>query len=600
MFLEIMIDILAKSFPAGWEKQNAEAYSPIALDPFIKDFHKALNLSVLTGEYIEGYKTVPSIANLILNIINEFDDQNEESQNFSDVINLLYYFVWSLVKYHGFVRSIRHKLFEANHTISVPNEFQFSEFREDVEVGLNRLPFFGLKEQDGLFDINLKIAFIDHNYSASIEVFDELSYQRGLLDRYKKENYSFLEFLQSKADVLLQKAFRVIEDSTPNVKLFDGFYTRTDDFINPKTKYYTKFIEESKFFTPQEELSSAAKARIKIALNNFKTDSELKFIDFKLLIRSIQIEKKPQVTHTDILKKFQKYEKTKFESKSYFCINAYETTHLYIQNNYLSFLIRKKFPDNEIISEFEDIEAYSENRTLVNYFPYLKFCQYLINKFEILVKQKSRSTDIPALFEQYEDISKKLEIIFYLSSEKKIIPFQAPFDECCESTEFEGGVINLFLASSYCLPLDFSTTKKKVDYIISRLELMKLKQELISASHSYEIRLEEANSQIKNQNKSQIEILSIFAAIVLFVASNIQIFPKVNSLKQALLFTITEAYCLGIFVMLVWFVTRGNLITDHQKQRLPWTHISLFVFFALVTAILTLLIIYLPASSNSL
>jgi hypothetical protein len=84
--------------------------------------------------------------------------------------------------------------------------------------------------------------------------------------------------------------------------------------------------------------------------------------------------------------------------------------------------------------------------------------------------------------------------------------------------------------------------------------------------------------KLAESDKRHIEILSIFAAIVMFVSNEVQMFSNLKNVKDAVIFTLFFAFSLGLFVMLIWFVTRPTTV---NLKKLPLTHRLLIILFVL-------------------
>lgn len=105
--------------------------------------------------------------------------------------------------------------------------------------------------------------------------------------------------------------------------------------------------------------------------------------------------------------------------------------------------------------------------------------------------------------------------------------------------------------------------------------------------------LADSKKLLEDSGKHNIEILWIFAAIVLFVSWNIQIFQYISSIKLAIVFMVWFAWVLTVFVLLL----RGDLklkdIPEEKKSEDQKNASSCEIFFARVLAnpILVLLFI---------
>ena len=99
-------------------------------------------------------------------------------------------------------------------------------------------------------------------------------------------------------------------------------------------------------------------------------------------------------------------------------------------------------------------------------------------------------------------------------------------------------------------------------------------QESIGKIEKSEKRAEEAE---KNAAKHNVEILSIFAAIVMFVSGNIQIFQYISSVKMAIIFMVWFALSLITFVLLIRFNFRIKITDDDSTASKIIYHILNFL-----------------------
>lgn len=592
MYLEKVKNSIDEKFPSDWINAQIASSRPIDLFDFIESVHSNINLSILTGEYINDAIILPSLANALLDIMLEGMQNENKGDEIKNITGLMYYFFSLISQYDVFRNSLKHNLEVASYTISVPSNI--SIFHEEVESRLARLPYYNLKNYYKMFQLNLDIARIDHRLTTSAEQIQSLFSHAVFLKKDQNKNFLYRDCMLEKVYTLLQKIFRVLDHSDQHTEVFDGFDSTTDSILAHKVPSFSSFLDKSKYFDPSEVLTEIGRGVIKRSIQKLKSPETMDFLDFRLILRLIKSGKKGNATHLDVITAFGDFETSnQLLFNTFFDNLALKTLELYIKNNYLSFLIKSDSSHDEIQKLYLEILVLQEEKSVVNYFPHLKYSNYLLTLIESLIgdSPKNISLQIDTLLKELKEVSERLDSSFLISQEKRIIPFQAPFNECVQLVKTPYGEINLFLSSSYCLPLNFSTIKRDVESTKFQIEFIQVKVDMLANFKSVEKKLENANTQIKDTNKSQIEILSIFAAIVLFVASNIQLFPKFGSLKQALLFTISEAFSLGLFVMLIWFVTRGNLIANNVKHRFPWTHFWMFVLFAITTAILVVLIL---------
>lgn len=72
--------------------------------------------------------------------------------------------------------------------------------------------------------------------------------------------------------------------------------------------------------------------------------------------------------------------------------------------------------------------------------------------------------------------------------------------------------------------------------------------------------------KLKKVKKNNIQILSVFAALVIFAVGNIQVFKIVETLKEAVIFMLTLAYSLCLFAIVIWF------IVSYKKVKMSLAH----------------------------
>lgn len=593
MFIKKLEEVL-QQFPQDWDSKKIKIFNKENAGNFISDFYININFSILTGEYIKETASLSKVSEKLWKIIIKGEGA-QDALEYRKALEILYHFDSCITQYEELPRVVKNIFDESTPTIRVPNASAMSHLQEGATVELVKSTQYELIAQNILFQINLRIALIDHSLCASVDQINDLVKYISQATFYNDgTSYPFIPYILDKAYFLLKKISQVFGHHGKYFNVFDEFDKNTDDINSYKVKFYDSFLEKSNMFSPSDDITEVAKSKINDIEKKIRNSENLKFIEFKLLLRFVSLGKRSTPSHDNIIAKFVDSKKyLSLKDANFFDQAAYRICYLYMKNNFFSFLIKKNNSYDKIYNLYSNIITEQEGTTSVSYFTDFKYSKYLMGLIESLMKESNSDSGskIEKLFSELKEVSKRLEFMFFLSQDKKIIPFQAPFDECLHKVKYEGEYIDLFLSSSYCFPLDFASIKKDVDQTINQIELIRLKLDLSTNFKDVQDKISEANNQIQNSNKTQVEILSIFAAIVLFVASNIQLFPKFKTLKQALLFTITEAFSLGLFVMLIWFVTRGNIISE-LKRNVPWLHISLLFFFAIISAILVVLILF--------
>ena len=85
-------------------------------------------------------------------------------------------------------------------------------------------------------------------------------------------------------------------------------------------------------------------------------------------------------------------------------------------------------------------------------------------------------------------------------------------------------------------------------------------------------------NRMEKADRRSIEILGIFAAIVLFSAGGIQIFRFENiTIVDAFKFMLCFSYSLVLFIFLIWLITRENI------RSVTWIHRIFFIALSIIS-----------------
>lgn len=95
--------------------------------------------------------------------------------------------------------------------------------------------------------------------------------------------------------------------------------------------------------------------------------------------------------------------------------------------------------------------------------------------------------------------------------------------------------------------------------------------------------IEKNRRSIENSEKKNIEILSIFSAIVLFSFGEIQMFQRLEG-NEIFKFSLLFAYSLIMFVLVIWLITRDYSVSG--KLKLPTMHYVLIGLIGLATIVI--------------
>jgi hypothetical protein len=277
-----------------------------------------------------------------------------------------------------------------------------------------------------------------------------------------------------------------------------------------------------------------------------------------------------------------------FDHQSEFKFNRFAkiVTGSYLFNNEISLKIESLDLNSVNLSEsfkiyIDEIRNYQvQAASFKNYFPWEKLCKVLAQILDELSDDLLNEKKF-ILFESLNKIFAismgKLEDAFRWSKRKSILPFQLCFNDCQSDYEIQNpdfGDFKLFFFSSYVLPIDFSSERK----MIALLQQKTYKFETLSTTYKkLKIVVEEVNEtsdRLRNSERRSIEILAVFSAISLFSIGSIQLLTNPSVGADPSLFykiVISFGYCLILFVVVIWIITRNNIKDIH------WVHWVLMI-----------------------
>lgn len=167
-----------------------------------------------------------------------------------------------------------------------------------------------------------------------------------------------------------------------------------------------------------------------------------------------------------------------------------------------------------------------------------------------------------------------------------IKPFVLPINECFTMIKLNGNKkLSLFLLNPTIKNYTPREIQKKIDKAIfkaieltaklnNQIELIKTRKELqliidrqkddlLKLADNAEKKIDMQNAEIKKSEKRSIEIITLFSAIVMFVAGDIQLLKGVEDMRMAISLILAFGFSLSIFVGLIMLLI-GNMETRIQ------------------------------------
>lgn len=536
------------------------------LDKFRQVYH-LLNLSILEGEYIIRNKEVDeSIDNLVNKLKEvatiEVNTSHPTSNNLiSDLLsdNFSKQIIDSLRKYKHLVLFVLRKISSFDDSTTLLDVYR----NEKKEGLLNKI--IPVDDYVALFEQNVLLAKIDHELKVDKAILQRLLIISDVINRNEIQD-SVTELLKQKCHFLTFKIYYRFQQNKENYKYAIDFIDKpiqiSDDKIISFKKYHTKIVNH------YNDNIGGAFAR-KIEVNQFYDCIESsKDVDMFLLHTVVKYYKDDKLSLEQLNNLVNTFleKQSKVKSKeSKFDAWALKQIIIYLRNNLFSLKLQKGLEMHQWFDLLKEYENVQETQSIKNYFIYEKSLAFLDKKISDLFNTVLPEIDkISSAISHYEFcLNKYIECVKWCEN-KSLSTFQLPFDECIvpfewnDSGSTETIKINAFISSSFVLPLNYRMLRENQQ--IYKANILRYNTTLAIQN---QLKLEkEELKKIKEKteaaDKRSIEILSIFSAIVLFVAGDIQIFTKINNTIDAVYFMLLFGFVLGCFVLLIWFITRNE------------------------------------------
>jgi|GEM_PF-3645092 len=577
-FLNRAIIYLQSTFPEDWINTSfdfsTDKYESLPkigglLSDATSELCDCINLSIISGEYIikEGLKSeIDKIQSILkgIGIINI--NGNEVDDDLSELNQLIYFevtefFIKPLLfatnRYKGLCHFIDRKLDKYKSKPVLFDVYQDENLKKEYETSLNPEVFKKIK----VIEYNIDLARIDASLTVNEKALSRcLLISKGLSNSLPIEE-GYHKVLFWKANFLIYKIiYRYEQDEKNYLYAFDFSDNEIDknELNVGEFKLFQNITEHH--YDDQRVKSRFTRTRIQKFYEKLEKDETPSFSDYHAVIKSYKDEKnsleqlKNLVEHyCEYFKEFQKSTSLKYDKKA-----AIVTKH-YILNNELSLKIQKgELNLSNWEAEFNNFKNLSSENNLHNFFPYYKFALFISGEIETYVKNENVDLKhLNQLVSNYEEVVKELYKAYEWCVDNRFIAFLLPFEESTiKWKDGKFGEVNVFLYSSFVLPLNYSKIKNEIESIKSDIlkfkTILGIQENLIVQKTA----IKEIKDDIDKSEKRSIEILSIFSAIVLFVLGDIQIFTKVDNPSRAFQFMLLFAYSLSLFVLLVWLISR--------------------------------------------
>lgn len=435
------------------------------------------------------------------------------------------------------------------------------------------------------FNNIINLYYIDFNLNWSLDQLLKLSYIKLFLDSREALDYFSSHpgkrtALKCKVDFLSFKIIRANNRKNDDLKLFDY-----ENISSINEKEYSKNLQTSDHY---DILISNDDINQKHQAIKHKDYAEYTYQDFFIKTKYFKhnYTSNPKFIIDSLKTTLNEFEKhSKHKAITNFDKWAYERTYIFIYNNWLSLKLKSNSITLKNIEElFEETIDKQLKFNVKNYYPFLKLCTFIKTNIYNLIQTEltnlslnnidgSNLSIIRAQILLLEESTKHLEQCIKWSELHLNWAFQPDFNSCTDTIKPSStdNPIDIFNASAFIIPINYNNVKEDASLIKEDIKHFKSQIEILKTTNLLNKRLDSKMKEVDGISKKNVEILSVFAAIVLFTIGNIQIYKEANSIKDALLFMISFAYVIGIFVLLIRQITKENEQRNKTEIKVIWT-----------------------------
>ena len=271
--------------------------------------------------------------------------------------------------------------------------------------------------------------------------------------------------------------------------------------------------------------------------------------------------------------------------KNKYCNRPYDlyalnTLKSYMYNSRLSFKLRSgEYIIADLKTDMDEIISIQQEMRIVDYYPFMIAAEYLgkmIEDKEISDLDKSRT-----MFQLMNKYVHRFEESYLICHQQCFYPLQSLYNDSLNPYDSFGAV---FIASSYCRPVQYPKVKEHLDALQTKCLLCKniihLKEERLE--------IESLKKGIDHSKKQTIEIISVYTAIITFLFGTIDFFASGKS--GSFVNQIYNIISLGIILLL--FVSSIAVLTTRHEDvfRHYFKHPRVWLSIVSILVLLSLLI----------
>jgi hypothetical protein len=561
---------------------------PVYLNKLKLQFYDCINLSLLSGEYLmyesDFNSSFEHIQNKFKSLRSIQFQLTEDAQTI--ISNTIDECIYCVKEYLNFVEHVRNKYSDS------PKTYIFNAKKQ----------YFIESDNYSLFQLNLEISKLDNKLTADFDTFSELLFYKTQLEKLQAVTIEINEILVEKCSFLIEKVYRSIEKEKENENFYfiDQQETKIYDPNKKASFKYINEISEKTFFKNQTDghTKHLFDARREAINKKHETQEKLSFDDYHILVKDAKDERGSLESISDLIIEFERAYQNLTTIQG-FDKKAYAISYNYLCNHKTS-LIAAKNDSLDLEKELEAVIKLQQDTKIKSYFPFLKIAEAYKSIIENEISNANKKDDFNKAekhINAFQQVLKKLDESYSWSIKNLHWDFQPPLNESIITIKVAEKEVKILVFSSFIGIINYSTVEKKRADLKESLQKFSFIKETFHQKLAIQEALEEAQKAKLDAEQSQkktVEILAIFSAIVLYASGSIQIFSKIDSLNQALLFMLTFAAGLSTFILLILLIVQPT-----EKIKISFNKGFIACILICMLIISTWLLVKRPSNHNA-
>ena len=592
------------------------------------DIYKHLNASVLSGEYFINVSLAREFLEKIENFLKEeykdtirevVEEENLKKKVGENVLKDLEEIYFSDIQ-KTISNSI--KLYQNLCIVATSESIKLDEPRKYVNattyssVSSKTILNADSSSHSDFFAINVFTSIIDANLTLDARTFKELyKYHSQLTDRSDSVDFSqigYRKFLVDKINLLIRKILYRNEEESYKYHVADPKNNHDIEYQEFELKFLEEFDTKCRV---HYEVNKEGKSFSYESITTKEID-EYTFEDYHTATKHFKDKAKDSSQLKNLFEEFKfKYKSNKKPPKDFNNL-AYKVSQNYLYNNYLSALIDKESSYQTIVKSYDVVEKLQNKTFIYNYFPHFKYLKYNSKRLADLFSKDQETInrdEAELIVSKSLDAIKNLEKAYSWSEERDFLAFQLPFQDCLIDTgedfykEDTDSDLKwrVFVFTSFVLPINYEKVKQEKDDIIADLKSYKnqirsqssidRQRDLIKKNLTESLRKEvreNISEEIKEEQRRTIQILSIFASIVVF-ASTVSVKFMIDAKKLPFEDFILSTLSFGVVLILFNYIIHLIVGRDSDKGGVSRsTFHSFIVGYSAVLIFLIILVLY--------